>query len=95
MAHVMTTGALPNSSGSTATWQALTGRADYVHIRVDGITYMKFVDTTGGSATGSGTGIGLILSTAETNTFVCGKPGPKYICWVSTGTDEFAILETF
>jgi hypothetical protein len=93
MAHVTTTGGLPKSTGVTGTLQPLTGKADYIHIRVDGVTYMTFRDSTG--STGSGTGIGLILTTGDVHTFVAGKPGPKYISWVATSTAEFAIVETF
>ena len=93
MAHVTTTGSLPNSTGSTANQQALSGQADYVHVRVDSITYAYFADST--SDAGVSTGKGMILSTGETHTFTAGNPGPKYIYWVATGTNPFSIIETF
>jgi len=93
MAHVTTTGTLPNSTASTGTQQALTGQADHVHIRVDNITYAFLADNT--DSTGTSTDIGMILATGVTHHFWAGSPPPTYIYWVATGAGAFSIIETF
>ena len=93
MAHVNTTGALTDDTGTTVTQVNLTGQANYLHIRVDKPTYMKIVNGTG--TTQSGTAVGLLIATGVVNTFVCGNPPPTHIYWVSTGAGNFGLLETF
>ncbi len=93
MAHVTTTGTLPNSTGSTGNQQALSGYADHVYIRVDAITYGFLADSTGTS--GVSTDIGQIFATGVFTHIWAGHPPPKYIYWVATGAEAFSILETF
>ena len=91
MSIKVTTGTLDASTASTGTMVPLSGQAQWVYVSVWARTCAYF--SHGTASTGTGTDIGLQLTSGETYGFQFQPGQAKYFVHVATGALPYCLME--